>query len=390
MLALARVGVCAGQCPVPRSSLALARRLSGASSPGPSSLGHGSSGPSSPTARDGGQGSNKIKVMFFGTDDFAVESLRALHSESLLPGGAVAGLEVTVLAMRSLTPAVTAYSSLHSLPLHPWPPDPAAITKAGFHLGVVASFGRLLPAALIDSSPLGVINVHGSLLPRWRGAAPVIHALAAGDTETGVSVMRVRPRRFDIGEVLAQRRVAIGPTVARKELTAQLAGLGAQLLLEVVRDFPTYSLGAAPQALEGVTLAPLVTLKMAALDFSALDSGQVYDLWRALGDVARLRCVFSSTGQEVRLATCHPPATTATTLQLPEVAAPGSLRYLKLGKSAKFLCVRCRSGWAAFTGIYHGNRKEMSPVDFHNGFLSKPGDHRLVPCPPPLSAKTGA
>ena len=100
-----------------------------------------------------------------------------------------------------------------------------SISQAGFQLGVVASFGRLLPAALIDSFPLGVINVHGSLLPRWRGAAPVIHALAAGDTETGVSVMRVRPRRFDIGEVLAHRRVAIGQTVARKELTAQLAAV---------------------------------------------------------------------------------------------------------------------------------------------------------------------
>lgn len=80
-----------------------------------------------------------------------------------------------------------------------------------------------------------MINVHASLLPRWRGAAPIIHALRAGDRETGVTVMRIRPQRFDVGEVLAQRRVPIGAHTLMPELHAQLAQCGAAELVAQMR-----------------------------------------------------------------------------------------------------------------------------------------------------------
>lgn len=108
----------------------------------------------------------KLKIMFFGTDHFALRSLEALHEECQAPSGRVSSLSVTVIPMKSLTPAVTEYARDNGLPLHLWPPDLQQIKEAGYHLGVVASFGRLLPASLISSFPLGCVNVHGSLLPR--------------------------------------------------------------------------------------------------------------------------------------------------------------------------------------------------------------------------------
>jgi methionyl-tRNA formyltransferase len=117
---------------------------------------------------------DRLKVMFFGTDEFAVRSLEQLHRESQAAGGSVGRLDVTVLPMRGLTPAVTRFAEERGLGLHSWPLRPDTVAQGGFHLGVVASFGRLLPAALISAFPLGIINMHGSLLPRWRGAAPVI------------------------------------------------------------------------------------------------------------------------------------------------------------------------------------------------------------------------
>ena len=121
--------------------------------------------------------------MFFGTDDFAVESLARLHQEFHVGGGlgCVSGLELTCLPMRSLVTAVAKFGWANNLKMHTWPPDIDLIKQQQFDLGVVASFGKLVPRHIIESFPLGMINVHGSLLPRYRGAAPVIHAIKNGD-----------------------------------------------------------------------------------------------------------------------------------------------------------------------------------------------------------------
>ena len=214
--------------------------------------------------------------------------------------------------------------------------------------------------------------------------------MAAGDSETGVTIMRVRPARFDTGEVLAKRGVEVGEEEGRRELTARLAVMGAQLLLQVLRSLEEHLEQAEEQEEEGVTKAPLVTTAMACLDFSKLDATQVFNLWRALGDVKKLRAKYEVSGVggvEVRLATCHPPSTLASTSRLDPLAPPGSLQHLKLGKGRSFLCVRCREGWVAFTGILYGNKKEMSPRDFYNGYLSKPGLHRFVTCDPPSNSR---
>src|SRR6202035_4225385 len=98
---------------------------------------------------------------------------------------------------------------------------------------VVAAYGQILPASLIDAPPHGAINVHASLLPRWRGASPIAHAILAGDTETGVSIMRMEAGLYT-GPVLLERRTAIRPDESTRELTQRLGELGAAALLEAL------------------------------------------------------------------------------------------------------------------------------------------------------------
>lgn len=95
--------------------------------------------------------------------------------------------------------------------------------------------------------------MHGSLLPRWRGASPIPHAIMHGDEETGISIMEVKPHRFDVGCVLAVARIPVGNDVFRLELTAEMARLGARLMVEVLADLDKYEEGKWHQGEEGVT-----------------------------------------------------------------------------------------------------------------------------------------
>jgi methionyl-tRNA formyltransferase len=105
------------------------------------------------------------------------------------------------------------------------------VRASGAALGVVVAFGQLLPVSLLEALPLGFVNVHFSLLPRWRGAAPVERAILAGDTETGVCVMQLEAG-LDTGPVYASERVAIGPRETAGELRARLVEVGTRVLLE--------------------------------------------------------------------------------------------------------------------------------------------------------------
>jgi len=104
-----------------------------------------------------------------------------------------------VTSFKSPANCVRTYAEKEKLPLQKWPIDPSVCPQ--FDLGVVVSFGHLIPASIINGFPYGMINVHASLLPKWRGAAPIIYAIMKGDASTGVSIMKIEPHRFDIGDV---------------------------------------------------------------------------------------------------------------------------------------------------------------------------------------------
>lgn len=133
-------------------------------------------------------------------------------------------------------------------------------------LAVVTAYGRILPPAILEAPRLGAVNVHASLLPRWRGASPIQRAIAAGDAETGVSLMQMN-EGLDTGDELARRVTAIGPTETADELTERLAALGAALLADALPALLAGALPRVPQPAEGVTYAPLLQKAEGAIDW---------------------------------------------------------------------------------------------------------------------------
>jgi methionyl-tRNA formyltransferase len=154
---------------------------------------------------------------------------------------------------------VKGFATEHALPLF----QPATLKAAdavahvaGTHpdVLVVAAYGLILPQALLNCARLGALNIHASLLPRWRGAAPIQRALLAGDGETGISIMQME-EGLDTGPVLAQRRVPIGPTEDAGSLHDKLAALGAEMMQGVLFRLESSVMSAQPQPESGVTYA---------------------------------------------------------------------------------------------------------------------------------------
>ncbi len=143
-----------------------------------------------------------------------------------------------------------------------------ALARQRPDLGVVVAFGQFIPRRIRELPSLGYcINGHASLLPRWRGAAPIAHAILAGDPETGVSIMRVE-REMDAGAVAARETLAIGPDETAGELSARIAVLAADLLAEVIDRIARGEVTWTEQDPAGVTLAPKLERADARLDWS--------------------------------------------------------------------------------------------------------------------------
>jgi len=183
-----------------------------------------------------------VRLVFFGTPADAVPALEALHTE-----GHEIALVVTQPDKRrgrgsepSPSPVRAAAEAL-DLPVRT--PEKSRevvdeVAASGADLGVVVAFGQLLPPALLEAVPHGFVNVHFSLLPRWRGAAPVERAVLAGDRETGVCIMALEAG-LDTGPVFARERTPIGAQETAGELRTRLVGIGTDLLLATLPRVPT-------------------------------------------------------------------------------------------------------------------------------------------------------
>jgi methionyl-tRNA formyltransferase len=134
-------------------------------------------------------------------------------------------------------------------------------------LAVVAAYGRILPRAILDLPPRGCINVHASILPRHRGAAPIQQAILAGDVESGVTIM-VMAEEMDAGDILLVRRTPIAPHETGGSLGARLAALGAEALLAAIAGLKDGSVRPVPQPANGITFAPRIEREHTRLDWS--------------------------------------------------------------------------------------------------------------------------
>lgn len=238
----------------------------------------------------GSTNQSRPKAVFFGTPDFAVSTLEALLS----PGSPVdVVLAVTQpdrpvgrSQIRSPSP-VKATAIAHGVPVRQplalrRPSTVASIASEGASVGIVVAYGRILPADLLDAFPLGCLNVHGSVLPRWRGAWPIGAAIRAGDSQTGVSIMRL-DAGMDTGPVLATQVRDIGDADTTASLTPRLAADGASLLLEVLPRYLRGDLLPVAQDDSLATWCHLVTKADGAIDWQ-LPAAQLVRHVRAMHD----------------------------------------------------------------------------------------------------------
>lgn len=225
------------------------------------------------------------KIAFLGTPEVAVPVLKALAGRQ--PVAAVfANPDRPAGRGRVLTPPpIKSAAEALGLPVFQplsWkaPESRSQWQALGIELAIVVAYGHILPAWMIDSCALGVWNLHFSLLPRWRGAAPVNHAIWAGDEETGVSLMRITPG-LDAGPVLAQSRRPIRSSDNAEELLGNLSADAAALLAEHLEQLLEGSAVPAVQDPSGVTLAPKLSKEMAHLN-PALSGEALHRQIRAL------------------------------------------------------------------------------------------------------------
>jgi methionyl-tRNA formyltransferase len=211
-----------------------------------------------------------MRIAFMGTPDFAVPTLRALvaaghdvvavYSQPPRPANRGKKLSPSAVQMvaEELGLPVLSPTTLRSADAL------ADFAALQLDVAIVAAYGLILPQVILDAPSLGCMNIHGSLLPRWRGAAPVQRAILAGDETTGVEIMQMAAG-LDTGDV----RASASTSIARKtagELTRKLAAMGADLMIKVLADLPAYP--AIAQAEDGVTYAAKIDKAETKIDFT--------------------------------------------------------------------------------------------------------------------------
>lgn len=205
-----------------------------------------------------------LRIVYFGTPHFAVPTLQRLLDEEWPVVAAVTQPDRPRGRGQKPSPGpVKQLAESRDIPV--LQPERARdetfldqVRALAPDLGVVAAYGKILPQALLEIPRLGMVNVHASLLPRWRGASPIHRAVMAGDRETGVSIMRV-VRELDAGAVFSVARRPVGPDETSEEVERDLAAIGADLLVSTLPTIESGDARETPQAEGGVTYAPRLT-----------------------------------------------------------------------------------------------------------------------------------
>ena len=217
--------------------------------------------------------SRPLKIVFMGTPDFAVPPLQALHDSGHTVLAVVTQPDRPKGRGRKLTPPPVKKTALqYGYPVL----QPETVRTDPFHqqmtqlapdLYIVAAFGQILPQSLLDIPTIGSINVHASLLPRHRGAAPIQWAIINGDHETGVTTM-LMDKGMDTGDMLMMEKTAIGPGETAADLHDRLSVMGARTLIKTLENLQNDTLKRIPQDHEKATYAPMLKKTDGEIDWS--------------------------------------------------------------------------------------------------------------------------
>lgn len=297
---------------------------------------------------------SRLRLAFMGTPDFALVALKALHA---------AGHEIACVYSQPPRPAgrgqkprpspVQAFAEQTGLTVRTPTGLKSAEQQAEFaaldlDVAVVAAYGLILPGPILAAPARGCLNIHASLLPRWRGAAPIQRALLAGDAETGVTIMQM-DAGLDTGAMLLADRLAIGPATNAGQLHDALALMGARLILAALDDLAAGRLTPTPQPADGVTYAHKIDKADSRIDWQrpAIEIDRqirAFSPWPG----AWLRC-----GEDrIKVLTAQPVAATG---PVGTVLADG-------------LTVACGSGALRLTRLQRAGRAPIDAEDFRRGY----------------------
>jgi len=304
-----------------------------------------------------------VKIIFAGTPEFAARCLEALlESRHRVSGVLTQPDRPAGRGLEPAAPPVKRLAAARGIQVD----QPANLKDAPFQeelkerkpdIIVVVAYGLILPQAVLEIPRYGAVNIHASLLPRWRGAAPIQRALLAGDRKTGVSIMQI-DAGLDTGPVLLQERIPILEDDTAGTLHDRLAGLGAKLIVRALSDLETGELRAVPQSAEGVTYAAKLDKRESRVDWceSALAvSRRVRAFDPSPGARARLR------GVELKIWRCA---------AVPGRGIPGEV----LNAHPSGLVVACGEGALLITELQRSGGKRLAAAEFLRGFPLSAGE----------------
>jgi methionyl-tRNA formyltransferase len=311
----------------------------------------------------------KVRLVFAGTSSFAVPILQTLFDEGYPIAGVVtqpdrpAGRGQTLQA-----PPVKTKAMELGLPVHQPPTLKNDDAKQLFRslapeLLVVVAYGKLLPRWLLELPRHGAVNLHGSLLPRYRGAAPIQWAMANGDAETGVCTMRL-DEGLDTGPVYACEKTPIDPDESVQELSARLATLGTGLMKRTIAGIAAGTLQPVPQDHARATLAPILTKEDGTVDWN-LPARTIHNRIRAFHPWPGTRTMFRDAVCRIVKSRLRENGT--------EAGQPGTI--LVSGRTHRFIAVVCGdSKLLELLEVQFPNRRPQTGMDFVNGFRVAPGE----------------
>ncbi len=290
-----------------------------------------------------------MKIIFMGTPDFSVPVLNALHQAHEIvavycqpprPAGRGKADRPTPVHARALELGLTVR---HPVSLRS---EDAAkdFSDLGADVAVVVAYGLILPQQILDAPRLGCLNIHASLLPRWRGAAPIHRAIMSGDSETGICIMQM-DAGLDTGPVLLRESTPIKADETTSDLHDRLAAMGSRMIVQTLAELP---LPAVPQSEQGVTYAAKIDKSEARIDW-ARPALEVDRLIRGLSPFPGAWC--DAAGERVKL------------LRSRIASGQG-----KPGEVLTGLTIACGEGAIEVTLAQREGKRPMSPADFLRGF----------------------
>ena len=349
-----------------------------------------------------------LKVIFAGTPEFARLALERIHQADMA-AGVSAGMEVVLVLTQPDRPAgrgmklqascVKQFALAHKLPLaqpHSLRLDgqfaeeaaaaQQAIAAADADVMVVAAYGLLLPQWLLEAMQasraagrprLGCINIHASLLPRWRGAAPIQRAIEAGDRETGITIMQM-DAGLDTGAMLLSQALPISAADTSASLHDKLAALGAELVLQTLRQASTGALHATPQPEAGSCYAPKIDKHQASINWHS-DAASICRRVRAFNPVPGAHTLLQGESIKVWQAEVDSRSPMGQ-----DRSAPGSV----LALDAHGIAVQAADGVVLLQELQRPGGKRLGAEAFLRGFALEPG-MRFDAAPAPKSAAHG-